>query len=148
MMLPEISAILGIYQLKRIEEFVAKRNKIADIYDDVFDKLKSVEIIKCPSGNRSSYYKYPLILSEIIDKAKFTKILEKEFGVETGNVFYPPCHLQPVYIKLGFEASRGSLTTAEHVLFRTVTLPMHVALANEDAIYITECVRTVCERFS
>ena len=34
MVLPEISAILGIYQLKRLEEFIARRNEIAKNYDE------------------------------------------------------------------------------------------------------------------
>ena len=33
MVLPEISAILGIYQLKRLEEFIDRRNEIAKRYD-------------------------------------------------------------------------------------------------------------------
>jgi len=148
MMLPEISAILGIYQLKRIEEFIAKRNKIAGFYNDAFDKLKSVKTVKCPSGNRSSYYKYPLILSEIIDKAKFTQLLEKKFGIETGNVFYPPCHLQPVYKNLSTNSKASILIISEKVLSRTITLPLHAAMSDEDAEYVTDSVDYLCKKFS
>lgn len=148
MMLPEISAILGIYQLKRVEEFIDKRNHIASIYNEVLGRLDAVRTIKCSSDSRCSYYKYPLTLSRKIDKAKFTQLLDEEFGIETGNVFYPPCHLQPVYMKLAAEAGRGGLSTAEQVLSRTITLPMHVAMSNEDAIYVAECVSTLCDRFS
>ncbi|HGE72541.1 TPA: DegT/DnrJ/EryC1/StrS family aminotransferase, partial [Candidatus Poribacteria bacterium] len=147
MMLPEISAILGIYQLKRIEEFITKRNKIADLYNDAFDKLKSVKIVKCLSGNRSSYYKYPLILSEVIDKAKFTQLLEKEFGVETGNVFYPPCHLQPAYKNLYITRNAKDLIISEKVLSNTITLPLHCAMSGEDTRYVVDSVRSVCARF-
>ena len=47
MVLPEISAILGIYQLKRIEEFIARRNKIAAVYNEAFDKISTMRTVKC-----------------------------------------------------------------------------------------------------
>lgn len=148
MVLPEISAILGIYQLKRAEEFIAKRNRIAKIYDEGFNRLDLVKTIECSSGNRSSYYKYPLILDAHVNKARFTQLLEREYGVETGNVFYPPCHLQTVYKKLNAETNEGSLSTSERVLYRTITLPMHAAMTDEDAKYVTESVHSLCVRFS
>ena len=89
------------------------------------------EQLNAPAGWRSAYYKYPLILDGKIDKAEFTKALFHDYGIETGNVFYPPCHLQDVYKKLGV-TSYGSLSTSEQVLSRTITLPMHVGLTDED----------------
>jgi dTDP-4-amino-4,6-dideoxygalactose transaminase len=144
MVLPEISAILGIYQLKRIEEFIARRNKIAAVYNEALDKIGTMRTVKCPSGWRSSYYKYPLILHEKLNKEEFTRLLLQDFGIETGNVFYPPCHLQTVYKKLGV-ASYGSLLTAEEVLSRTITLPMHVGLTDEDVDYVLEKVASLAQ---
>jgi perosamine synthetase len=148
MMMPEISAILGIYQLKRVEEFIAKRNEIADVYNDALDRIGAVRRVKCSPGNRSSYYKYPLTLSDKIDKAEFTQSLEKEFRIETGNVFYPPCHLQTVYKKLNLRTNNERLSTSERVLSRTITLPMHAAMDEEDAIYVTKSVTALCDRLS
>jgi perosamine synthetase len=143
MVLPEISAILGISQLKRLDEFVDRRNQIAQKYDQVLDKVGSVQTIKSPSGFRSSYYKYPLTLNAEIDKQKLTGTLMQDFGVETGNIFYPPCHMQGVYKKLG-AFSYGSLETAEQVLARTITLPMHVALSDSDVEYVLDKVASLC----
>ncbi len=139
MMLPEISSILGIYQLKRLEEFLARRNEIADCYNKALDKNDKMRTVKCPAGHRISYYKYPLILDSKLDRGVFTRLLYREFGIETGNVFYPPCHLQTVYQKLG-PTSYGSLLTSEQVLYRTITLPMHVCLDNQECEYVTEKV--------
>lgn len=139
MVLPEISAILGIYQLRRLEEFIDRRNQIAAKFNAALEKIDAVRTVKCPAGYRSSYYKYPLTLDSQLDKAEFTRRLFQDFGVETGNVFYPPCHLQAVYQKLG-AFSHGSLSTAETVLARTITLPMHVGLSDEDVDYIVDKV--------
>ena len=147
MVLPEISAILGIYQLKRVEEFISRRNKIADAYNEALDKIGTVRTVKCPMGYRSSYYKYPLILNEKLDKGEFTRLLFQDFGIETGNIFYPPCHLQTVYRKLGI-ASYGSLLTSEQVLSRTITLPMHVGLTDEDVNYVLDKVAFLAQKLS
>lgn len=47
----------------------------------VQNKFKS---ILCPEGFRCSYYKYPLILNDAIDRRKFAELLKRKNGVETG----------------------------------------------------------------
>lgn len=139
MVLPEISAILGIYQLNRLDEFVAKRNEIAKKYNKVLGKIDTACTLSCPTSLRSSYYKYPLILNAKLDSAKFTKLLLEDFGIETGNIFYPPCHLQTVYKKVG-AFSYANLQIAEDILARTIALPMHVQLSDQDVDYVAEKV--------
>ena len=141
MMMPEISAILGVYQLKRVEEFIARRNEIAKTYNEAFDKISSVRTVKCSSNSRSSYYKYPLILSDEVDKAKFTELL-KDLHVETGSVFYPPCHLQTVYQKK-FVSTKSVLPVSEKILAQTITLPMHADLSDADVRQVVQGVRDV-----
>ena len=145
MVLPEISAILGISQLKRLDEFVERRNQIAQKYNEALGKVDMVQTVKCPSGFRSAYYKYPLILDAKIDKQKLTTALFQDFGVETGNIFYPPCHMQGVYKTLG-AFSYGSLVTAEQVLSRTITLPMHVALSDASVEFVLDKVAFLCSK--
>ena len=147
MVLPEISAVLGLYQLKRLDEFIARRNVIAKRYDEALVKSGLMSVVKCAPGTKCSYYKYPLTLDSKLDKAKFTRQLFENFGIETGNVFYPPCHMQGVYKKLG-AFSYGSLLAAEEVLARTVTLPMHVDLTDEDVEFVIEKVSSVAEGLS
>lgn len=138
MMMPEISAILGISQMKRVEDFIYRRNQIANIYNQSFDGKTDLGIIKCPIGNRCSYYKFPLTLVHKINKQKFVQDLDKEFGIETGTVFYPPSHLQTIYRKK--QTKSLCLPISEQVLSRTITLPMHVGLTDEDVQYVSESV--------
>jgi dTDP-4-amino-4,6-dideoxygalactose transaminase len=139
MVMHEISGILGIYQLQRLDEFIARRNQIADQYEEAFGSLEGVETVKCPQSSRCSYYKYPLILCPSVNKAKFTQHLWQQYGIETGTVFYPPCHMQRAYQKRGAVAY-GGLGVAENTLARTVTLPMHVELTDEQVAAVTKAV--------
>jgi dTDP-4-amino-4,6-dideoxygalactose transaminase len=109
-------------------------------YDAALDLPGAFSTVKSPPGYRSSYYKYPLILDRRIDKAAFTKRLLNDSGIETGNIFYPPCHMQGVYKKLG-ACSYGSLSVAEDVLARTITLPMHVGLSDEEVAFVVDQVK-------
>lgn len=141
MMLPEVAAVLGVYQLRRAEEFIEKRNRIARVYNEELDKSDSVKTVKCTSNVRCSYYKYPLILGADVDKARLTALLDKKYGVETGNVFYPPCHMQPVYRKL--DLLKRDLSTSETVLSRTITLPLHAGMSDTDAGYVVESLTSL-----
>jgi len=142
MVLPEVSAILGIYQLKRLNQFIEKRNNIAEKYNAKLERPGTFQTLKTPAGFRSSYYKYPFILDNKIDKTSFTKKLFTDYGIETGSIFYPPCHMQPVYRKLG-SISYGGLSVAEQVLKQTITLPMHVGLSDDDVAFVIEKVNSI-----
>jgi dTDP-4-amino-4,6-dideoxygalactose transaminase len=144
MMLPEISAILGIYQLRRVEEFITKRNEIARVYDEGLVDLDAVRTVKPVPNGRCSYYKYPLTLVASVDKAKFTALLDKEYQIETGNVFYPPCHMQIVYESLGGTCARN-LPVAERILASTITLPIHVAMGHKDAEHVVCSIRSLLQ---
>ncbi|MDR1993572.1 MAG: DegT/DnrJ/EryC1/StrS family aminotransferase [Nitrososphaerota archaeon] len=137
MMLPEISSILGIYQMKRIEEFVTRRNQIADIYNEAFNQISGLTTVGVSKNSRCSYYKYPLILDSDLNKLKIQNSLLNS-KVETGTVFYPPCHMQPVYCS---QTKDLTLPNAEEVLPRTITLPMHTALTDQDVSHVVDSVK-------
>jgi len=139
MVLPEISALLGLSQLNRLDKFITRRNQIAEVYDEAFAKNGAVKAVTCPTDCRCSYYKYPLILSAKINPQQFIKTLLDVYGIETGSIFYPPCHMQTVY-RCQDAILHGHLMEAEDVLSRTVALPMHVALSADEVAFIAEKV--------
>jgi dTDP-4-amino-4,6-dideoxygalactose transaminase len=59
----------------------------------------------------------------------------KEKGIETGSVYYPPCHLLPYYLE--HYTHKGDLPVAENVLKKVMCLPMHANLGLDDLEYIT-----------
>lgn len=140
MLLPEVSAVLGIHQLRRIEEFIEKRNRIAKIYNEGLDD--SYGKVSCSANDRCSYYKYPLILGHNTDRPHFVDILNKDFSIETGNVFYPPCHMQAFY-RTNNAGATLSLPVSEKTLEKTITLPIHAAMSEEDADYVVRSVNSI-----
>ncbi|MCW4000958.1 MAG: DegT/DnrJ/EryC1/StrS family aminotransferase [Candidatus Bathyarchaeota archaeon] len=141
MVMPEVSSLLGIYQLRRLDEFIDRRNQIAAAYDEALSEIDGFQTIKVPAGVRCAYYKYPLILGSSINRQQFTQALVEKYGMETGNIFFPPCHMQPAYQNRGVKL--GSLPVAEQVLERTIALPMHAALSDGDVDLVLDSINTL-----
>ena len=103
----DIQAALGLNQLKRLDEFVMKRQRIAKRYDEL---LKELPII-IPWQHEDSYSSYHLYLIQLNceDKNSQRRIYNglRENGVLV-NLHYIPIYLQPFYKKLGFKEGHCS----------------------------------------
>lgn len=135
----EIAAIIGRRQLSNLEAFVRKRNEIARQYERLLAGIKEIALFKTPANIRHSYYKYPLKVKESIDVEELALSLKNKYGIETGNIYYPPCHLHPFY-RENFGTKEGDLPISESVLKRVICLPMHAGLGKEDAEYVSNAL--------
>lgn len=136
----EINAILGIYQLKRLDGYVKKRNEVARKYTKNLRNVKKVAPFPVPHNVRHSYYKYPVLLSCCTDASGITQSLKEKYGIETGSLYYPPIHLQPLYRRL-FGYKEGMLPVAEDILKREICLPMFVTVSDKEVNYVTESLK-------
>ena len=137
--LNEMAAVVGKHQLEHLEEFVNKRNEVAKWYEKALSDVEGVSLFKAPSNFRHSYYKYPVKLADGIEREKLSVLLKEKYGVETGHVYYPPCHLQPFYMQ-NFGTKMGDLPVAETVLNKVMCLPMHYAVTKENVDYIRDAL--------
>ncbi|MCL5949558.1 MAG: DegT/DnrJ/EryC1/StrS family aminotransferase, partial [Candidatus Bathyarchaeota archaeon] len=137
--LNEMAAIVGKHQLDHLEEFLAKRNQVAKWYEKALGNIDGITLFKTPANFRHSYYKYPLKLLDGIDRLKLGSLLKEKYGIETGHVYYPPCHLQPFYME-NFGTREGDLPTSERVLKQVLCLPMHYSVTKENVEYIQDAL--------
>ncbi len=137
--LSEIASVVGKHQLAHLEEFIAKRNEVARWYDSALADLRGISPFITPPNFRNSYYKYPTLLADGIDRIKLANFLKEKYGIETGHVYYPPCHLQPFYMNT-YGTREGDLPTAERVLKRVLCLPMHYAITKDNVDYIHDAL--------
>ena len=136
----EMAAIVGKHQLENLEKFVVKRNEIAKQYEKSLVDVKGIELFRVPVNIRHSYYKYPVKLGDEVDREKVAAVLKEKYGIETGNVYDPPCHLQPFY-KKRFGTRKGDLPVSEKVLKKVLCLPMHCAMKKSDVEYVSRALR-------
>jgi len=140
-LMDEIGAVIGIHQLEQLENFVQRRNDIAKKYNKGLQEIEGAEPVFTPSNIRNSYYKYPVYLDERVDPSRLTQFLKSEYHVNIGNIYYPPCHLMPLYKEM-FGYKGRELPISEQVLKRVITLPMHVQMTDTDINRVLEGLAT------
>ena len=137
--LNEMAAVVGKHQIDFLEKFVVKRNEVAKWYEDALSDVDGVSLFKTPSNIRNSYYKYAVKLSDSLERERLAVLLKEKHGIETGHVYYPPCHLQPFYMK-NFGTEMGDLPVSETVLNKVMCLPMHYEITKENVSYIHDAL--------
>lgn len=125
----DLQAALGLSQMQRLDEFVAKRHAIARRYDELLADLP----LDTPWQHADSYsglhlYVIRLKLNEIhkTHREVFDELRAAGIGV---NLHYIPVHLQPYYERLGFSA--GCCPVAEQYYSEVISLPMYPGLTEE-----------------
>jgi len=138
----EISAAIGLTQLKRLPEFIQNRNRIAQFYDERISRMKGIEPLRTPSNIVNNYYKYITFVSSGISRDGFKKKL-REKGVKcSGEVYWPPLHLQPLYQRL-LKVKEGDFPVAEERCKQMVCLPLYSQMTLDEAQYVVEMVEKV-----
>jgi len=140
----DINCALGIAQMQRLEEIIAKRRKVKDTYDTLFKPLTDSgtlikqEILK---DSDVSPFVYVLRLADHFDGSEREKLLAylRERGIGCSN-YFTPIHLQPPYQALGWK--HGDMPVTEKVTARTIALPFFNNLAQAQIQTITKEVTT------
>ncbi|MEM3730874.1 MAG: DegT/DnrJ/EryC1/StrS family aminotransferase [Candidatus Bathyarchaeia archaeon] len=135
--LPEINAAIGLTQLKRLPEIIKKRNAIAKYYDKALKKLDGIKPLETPNNIVNNYYKYVAFLDQGLDREKLKEKLKAKGVSCSGEVYWPPLHLQPVYKRL-LGTREGDFPNAEDSCKRMVCLPLYAQMTIEDAQYVVE----------
>ena len=58
----EISALMGITQLNRIEQFINRRFELTKIYNEKLQSVKGIEFLDISDNARHNWFKYILLL--------------------------------------------------------------------------------------
>lgn len=126
----DLQAALGLSQIQRLNEFVAKRNTVAKYYNEHLAGLP-ITFLRQDVDNYSTFHLYVIrIQLGKIEKTQVEvfELLRKEgIGV---NLHYIPVYRQPYYEKLGFP--KGYCMEAEKYFEEAISLPIYPTLSNED----------------
>ena len=141
--LSDINCALGLSQLSRLEEMLAKRERVAKMY---VERLSGTEDIALPiarDGERISWFVFILRLSDRFSREDRDALLERlrAKGIACSN-YFTPIHLQPFYRKM-FGYKEGDFPVTEAVSERTVALPFFNALSEPQVDYVCEGVKSI-----
>ncbi len=124
----EMSAALGLSQLKRIETFIEKRQGVAEMYGQRLARYGGIVLPRVKPHVRMSWFVYVVTLAEGIDRDRVIETMGKR--KIPARAYFPPLHLQP-YIKERVTVPRGALSATESIARRTLALPFHNNLGRE-----------------
>ncbi len=127
--LTDIHAALGLSQMQRLNEFVEKRQHLANRYDVLLKELPLILPLRAPQS-RSALHLYVVQIDPTRSKSKRKDVFVKlrEFGIGV-NVHYMPVHLQPYYTAKGFK--RGDFPASETYYDRAISIPLFATLTEQ-----------------
>jgi perosamine synthetase len=136
--LDDIRAAIGIGQLEKLDLILAGRAAVAARYHELLADVPGLGL-PCPDdeSHERSWFVYVVVLPEGADRESVIATLE-ERGVQTAR--YLPCiHLQP-YMRARYGFEEGLCPVAESASARTLALPFHTRLEEDDQAYIAEAL--------
>ena len=145
--IPDLLCALGINQLKRLPQWIEKRQSIAKFYDE---KLKLLDKFLTPLTKKydNAYHIYIIKLKLENLKATrdeiFTALHAEGLGV---NVHYMPIHMHPFY-KENYQTFEGMMPVAEDCYKRILTLPIFPTMTDQDMQDTVDILSKVLNAYS
>lgn len=132
--LNEMSSALGLAQLERIDELLAKRARVASWYNERLTRVEGVSIpYVSPKATRMSWFVYVIRLLSSVKRDEVMEELEGH-GIPA-RPYFTPIHLQPFYVqKFGYKV--GDFPITEEVSRRTLALPFFSKLGEAEVDFV------------
>jgi dTDP-4-amino-4,6-dideoxygalactose transaminase len=134
----EMSALIGIEQLKVIDKFKLIRNKIVNYY---LVKLKKLDNYLKPINFEEKnifWHLFCVHLNKTINKSKFMKLLKKEkIGSQV--------HYKPLYKHLSYRKNIliNDCLNSNYFYKHQLTLPLHTHMSFKDVDYIIKKIKKI-----
>ena len=142
----DISAALGLQQLRKCGRMLQMRQEIAGRYTAAFSDLPEIETPRVSGGNQHAWHLYIIRLNldrlscsrnEFIEQLK-----EEKIGT---SVHFIPLHLHPYYRqKYGYVPH--DFPAAYELYNRVVSLPIYPAMSGRDVDDVIDAVRRVAKQ--
>jgi perosamine synthetase len=135
-----LQGALGLVQLRRLEEFTAKRISNARFLDDNI-RVKGISTPFRMDSVRHVYHQYVVRVEDDFPASRH-RLMEYLQARGVGSAIHYPraVYQQPVYRDMGY--TDVSCPVAEDVSRRVMSLPVHPALAADDLQYIAQTLNS------
>ncbi|MBI3969358.1 MAG: DegT/DnrJ/EryC1/StrS family aminotransferase, partial [Chloroflexi bacterium] len=154
----EVTALLGVNQMRKAAEIVRERQRTAGFYDRELPKVAGVRPLELGGNVTSGYYKYVAYLDEDLDRAQVKRLMKERHGVSlTGEVYVDLCHTEPLWERFTYcgkqRAADGSVVShrwpgcpcdqpeagfpgSEYIAKHHICLPLYPGLTEAEAAYV------------
>lgn len=137
----DIQAGLGSSQMRRLDEFVARRHSLAECYDTLLRE----QALTLPWQHPDAYSAFHLYVIRLhldaigkTHRQVFEGLRQEGIGV---NLHYIPVHTQPYYRRLGFKP--GDFPQAEQYYREAISLPLYPSLSDSEQDRVVQALKRV-----
>ncbi len=141
--LSDVAACVGLGQLKRLEEFNARRRVLAARYFDLWAREAPLRL---PARGDEGHNWHMLTALLPLERLRISRLefIEAMAGRGIGvGVHYPAMHLFSAYRAMGYH--EGQFPNAERIGRETVTLPLFPAMELNDVDRVVEAATDILE---
>lgn len=137
----EIRAAYGLLNLKQVDQAIAKRKHVAQLYKETLKNVSGIRFLNDIEGVKHNYSYFPIFITEkdygmsrdaLYEKLKENNILGRRY-------FYPLISNFPVYRGLE-SATPENLPVATKLAEQVLCLPIYADLSDDDVATILEIV--------
>jgi dTDP-4-amino-4,6-dideoxygalactose transaminase len=136
----DLQAAIGLHQLARLEERLARREAIWAAYDRAFARLPLRLPVTTLDGDRHARHIYSVLVDERAAGMSRDALQQRlaDRGVST-SIHFRALHLHPYY-QQRFGYARGMFPAAEAISDSTLSLPLSAAMTQETVDRVIEAV--------
>jgi len=142
--LDELSAALGLAQIQRIDDLLARRAQVAAWYNQ---RLAEVDLVDCPfiapTTTRMSWFVYVVRIQTPASRDEVMRRLAEE-GIPS-RPYFTPIHLQPFYRET-FGYAVGDFPVTEQLGEVSLALPFSGVMSEEQVDLVCQRLRVAVER--
>ena len=141
--LSNLQAAVGLAQFERLEEFIAKKRLIGDLYQERLAGISSIQLpVVATSFAKNIYWVFGIVIkNDVNSNARNVSDQLSKYGIGTRPFFWS-LHEQPVLKKYGY-SSKESFPVSENLSRRGLYLPSGMALSIEQIDYVSDKVAEI-----
>jgi perosamine synthetase len=135
--LDEMSAALGVTQLKKLDWLIGERKRIVGWYNEALANLPGVLLPQIGQNRKHSWFLYVVRITN----GKRDQLMSRltKIGIEV-RPYFPAIHLQP-FMKQLFGYKEGDFPVCEKIASQTLALPLYIGLKKSEVQYIASQIR-------
>lgn len=127
-----LQAAVGVAQLTRIDDFLARRKAVFEAYDRTLFGHRELAFLPKNGWSENSYWLYTLLLDGFGESARDQLIARlSRRGVDTRPGFYPMHVMEPYH-----EFARGAYPVSTFLAANSISLPSSPGLSDDEVRYI------------
>lgn len=138
--LPDMMAALGIVQLERLQEFNARRSKLANIYLAGLSGISGLELPQLPGYEHTHAWHLFVIKNWKMNRDEFMNKLA-DYNIGYG-LHFPAAH-KLSYVRKKYPEPAYELKETDRVADRILSLPLFPDMLEDDVKYVCSAVKEI-----